>query len=79
MFSYKTEYSCHRLGMSLNHLETGLNKITVFFFFKENLAALQEHKRSMNTKNVLLTLELIRRKILAKLTKGLSVLEGGGP
>ena len=33
----------------------------------------------MNTKSVLLTLELIRPKILTELTKGLSVLEGGGP
>ena len=32
----------------------------------------------MNTKNVLLTVELIRPKILTELTKGLSVLEGGG-
>ena len=38
MFSSQREYSCHRLGMNINHLETGLNKIALFF--KENLAAL---------------------------------------
>ena len=33
----------------------------------------------MNTEKVLLTLELIRPKILTELTKGLSVIKGGGP
>ena len=33
----------------------------------------------MNTKNILLTVELMRPKILTELTKGLSVLEGGRP
>ena len=33
----------------------------------------------MNTKKVLLTVELIRSKILTELTKGLSEHEGGGP
>ena len=33
----------------------------------------------MNTEKVLLTLELIRPKILTELTKGLSVIKGWGP
>ena len=61
MFSYKTEYSCHRLGMSINHLETGLNKITLHEIF-------QPHQLGVPFPEFLIILMFAKREHLVAVT-----------